>query len=146
MKCPACFNPLTEVQVGSLLVDVCQDGCGGIWFDAFELQQVDETGQPGEPLLHIRRNEKIIVDPARKRDCPRCAGVKLHRHYFSAKRRVQVDQCPNCAGYWLDAGELAQIREENSFTQEAEQARQTTLSAEFIRYLYRLENQSRHRS
>jgi uncharacterized protein len=37
MKCPACFNELTQLQVGSLVVDVCQGGCGGIWFDAFEL-------------------------------------------------------------------------------------------------------------
>ena len=36
MKCPACFNELTELQVGNLTVDACQGGCGGIWFDAFE--------------------------------------------------------------------------------------------------------------
>ena len=45
MKCPACFNQLTEMQVGSLVVDVCDGGCGGIWFDAFELQQVDEEDE-----------------------------------------------------------------------------------------------------
>jgi Zn-finger nucleic acid-binding protein len=145
MKCPACLGQLTEVQVGDLLVDLCQDGCGGIWFDAFELQRVDEAGQAGEPLLHVRRNPQVSVDPALKRECPRCAGVKLHRHYFSAQRRVQVDQCPNCAGYWLDAGELAQIREEKSQTHQAEQARQSSVSAEFIRYLYRLEHENRHR-
>lgn len=143
MKCPACFNALTEVQVGHLLVDVCQDGCGGIWFDAFELQKVDEEGEAGEPLLDVRRNPDITVDPNRKRECPRCAGVKLHRHFFSAKRRVQVDECPNCAGYWLDAGELAQIREEKTQAEATAQARQTSISPQFIRYLYRLENSDR---
>lgn len=112
MKCPACFNELAPMQVGSLVVDVCQDGCAGIWFDAFELQRVDEEAEPGEPLLHIRRDPRVVVDSSRKRECPRCPGIKLHRHFFSAKRRIQVDQCPNCAGYWLDAGELAQIRAE----------------------------------
>jgi len=31
------------------------------------------------------------------------------RHFFSARRAVTVDECPTCAGVWLDAGELAQI-------------------------------------
>ncbi len=143
MKCPACSNELEEIQVGDLLVDVCQGGCGGVWFDAFELQKTDELHEPGEPLLHIRRDEQVVVDANRKRECPRCPGVKLHRHYFSAKRRVQVDQCPNCAGYWLDAGELALIRAEKAVAQEAGKAHESSISSEFIRYLYRLEAQGR---
>jgi Zn-finger nucleic acid-binding protein len=35
------------------------------------------------------------------------------RHFFSPKRRVEVDECPSCAGFWLDAGELALVREEH---------------------------------
>jgi Zn-finger nucleic acid-binding protein len=144
MKCPACFNELSQVQVGSLVVDVCQGGCGGIWFDAFELQRVDEVGETvGEPLLHIERDPQLKVDMTRKRECPRCAGMKLQRHYFSARRRVEVDECPNCAGYWLDAGELAQIRVEKSEAAQEQQSRRAQLSPEVIRYLYRLRSESR---
>ena len=144
MKCPACFNELTQLQVGSLVVDVCQGGCGGIWFDAFELQRVDEEQESvGEPLLHIRRNERLTVDQSRKRECPRCTGIKLHRHFFSAKRRVEVDQCPNCGGYWLDAGELALIRAEKAQAATAEQAGQSSISKDVIRYLYRLRAEER---
>jgi len=144
MRCPACFNELTQLQVGSLLVDVCQGGCGGIWFDGFELQQVDEARESlGEPLLHIRRNERVTVDPSRKRECPRCTGVKLHRHYFSARRRVEVDQCPNCNGYWLDAGELTLIRAERAQAGAGDQAKHSGISMEVIRYLYRLRTDAR---
>ena len=144
MKCPACFNELTQLQVGSLVVDVCQGGCGGIWFDAFELQKVDEESEKaGEPLLHVRRNERLTVDQTRKRECPRCAGVKLHRHFFSARRRVEVDQCPNCAGYWLDAGELALVRAERAQTATAEETGQSSISKDVIRYLYRLRAEER---
>ena len=143
MKCPACFNELTSLQVGSLTVDVCHGGCGGIWFVAFELQRVDEAREEaGELLLEIRRDERVRIDPNRKRDCPRCEGIKLKRHYFSAKRRVEVDQCPNCGGYWLDAGELAQIRAEKS-TSAAAPAGESNISADVIRYLYRLQNENR---
>lgn len=144
MKCPACFNELSQVQVGSLVVDVCQGGCGGIWFDAFELQRVDEEEEAaGEQLLHIDRDPQVKVDATRKRECPKCVGVKLQRHYFSARRRVEVDECPNCAGYWLDAGELAQIRAEKSETAQEQQARRMQLSPEVIRYLYRLKTEAR---
>jgi uncharacterized protein len=139
MKCPACYNELTQTQVGSLSVDICQGGCGGIWFDAFELQRVDEEEEAaGEHLLHIKRDAKIIVDNKRKRECPRCAEMRLHRHFFSARRKVEVDQCPNCGGYWLDAGELEQIRAEKAQTAVVEQLKTATISSAEIRYLYRL--------
>jgi Zn-finger nucleic acid-binding protein len=139
MKCPACFNELTEMQVGSVKVDVCEGGCGGIWLDAFELQRVDdEEEEAGARLLAIERDEQIVVDVMRKRDCPRCTQIKLQRHFFSSKRQVEVDQCPNCSGYWLDAGELAKIRAEKTMTEEAQKASRSTISSEMIRYLYRL--------
>jgi Zn-finger nucleic acid-binding protein len=147
MKCPACFNELAEIQVGSLRVDVCQDGCAGVWFDAFELARVDEQSEAaGEHLLHIRRDEQVVVDFSRKRDCPRCAGIKLQRHFFSAKRRVEVDECPNCAGYWLDAGELARIREEQADRSKVDKAEpsRSSISSEVIRYLYRIQTEPRN--
>lgn len=70
MKCPACYNDLTPLLVINLTIDACQDGCGGIWFDAFELQKVDEVHEPGEPLLDLRRDENLTLDLARKRECP----------------------------------------------------------------------------
>ncbi len=148
MKCPACSRDLTEVQVGSLKVDVCQGGCGGIWFDAFELQQVDEESEAaGEPLLEIQRDQRVVVDPARKRPCPRCEGIKLHRHFFSAKRRVEVDQCPNCGGYWLDAGELALIRAERAESAREQQAHKPpAISGNVLRYIYRLEQRGRQKA
>jgi len=142
MKCPACDRELTELQVGSLYVDVCQGGCGGIWFDAFELPRADdESVALEEPLLWIQRDDNVLVDPKRKRECPRCGGIKLHRHFFSARRGVEVDQCPNCAGYWLDAGELAQVREEKALVAREHQARQAAISPKVIQYLYKLERQ-----
>ena len=114
MNCPACDQALKPLQVGKLTVDACDSGCGGIWFDNFELKKVDEpTELEGEALLDVRFNPEIQVDHNRRRTCPKCTGVVLLRHFFSQQRRVQIDTCPNCGGVWLDHGELAVIRREN---------------------------------
>jgi len=139
MICPACSRKLTETQVGAVAVDVCHGGCGGIWFDAFELQRVDEQHEAaGERLLEIPRDPAVVVDATRKRACPRCDGIKLKRHFFSARRKVEVDQCPSCGGYWLDAGELEQIRAEKAASAAAAEAGKGTISIEIVRYLYRI--------
>jgi len=132
------------MQVGTLTVDVCEGGCGGIWFDAFELQHVDDPEEyVGETMLHISKDPKIQVDFTRKRACPRCEGVKLMKHFFSAKRRVEVDECPNCGGYWLDAGELAQIRQEKAEGVPKQGQLGSGLSSAEIRHLYRMKAASR---
>src|SRR6266508_1111095 len=139
MNCPACDRKLTEIQVGAVKVDICQGGCGGVWFDAFELQRVDEQHEAaGEHLLRIPRDPNLPVDQSRKRACPRCDGVILQRHFFSPKIKVEVDHCPGCAGYWLDAGELEKIRLGQESAAGAKPGQQGQMTTEVIRYLYRM--------
>jgi len=142
MKCPACSNPLSSTTIGKLTVDVCRGGCGGIWFDAFELQQVDEPQEStGAWLVNVERDPTLRVDTSRKRACPKCEGVKLKRRYFSAKRRFEVDECPGCGGYWLDAGELAKVRDEMGETarqKEAQAISRMQVSGSVLRYIYQL--------
>lgn len=144
MKCPACDQDLTEMELRGVKVDACHGGCGGLWFDAFELQRVDEQAEvSSEHLLRIQTNPKIRVDFSRKRDCPRCNDVKLKRHFFSARRQIEVDHCPNCAGYWLDSGELEKIRAEKANEESVANAQGAAISMETIRFLYRQRIQSR---
>jgi Zn-finger nucleic acid-binding protein len=124
MKCPACERVLVTVNVGDIAVDVCQHGCGGMWFDRFELERVDEAHETaGAELLTIQRQPGVQTDPGERLRCPRCIGEKMMRHFHSVKRQVQVDQCPRCGGYWLDLGELAIIR--TQFANEAERREAT---------------------
>lgn len=144
MKCPACDHDLTEMELGGVKVDACHGGCGGIWFDPFELQRVDEQREvPTEHLLRIQTDPQRNPNPARKRACPRCDAVKLKRSFFSAKRQVEVDHCPNCAGYWLDAGELERIREEKHSASSATTIVAGSVTTEVIRYLYQIQTDSR---
>lgn len=111
MNCPACDRPLQPLKAGSITVDACIGGCGGIWFDAFEMQKVDESHERmGEPLLDIPCDPSVQVDFDRRRKCPRCETVVMLRHTHKDNPAVQVDECPGCGGFWLDAGELGLIR------------------------------------
>ncbi len=111
MLCPACGDDLTEVKVADFNVDVCDGGCGGIWFDWFELQRVDEPHEAaGGKLVDGVAEQRAATDPQKRRKCPRCDDIVLMRHFWSAKHEVEVDECPQCGGFWLDAGELEQIR------------------------------------
>ncbi len=113
IDCPACSRPLTALAVGRILIDVCHEGCGGIWFDHFELQRFDEQHEgEGRVAAHVERHPEGVRDPSQRLRCPRCRDVVLRQHYFSVKQQVEVDSCPGCGGYWLDHGELEGIRNE----------------------------------
>ncbi len=112
MHCPACARPLSTLHVEGVAVDVCNGGCGGLWFDNFELKRFDEPHESSAwEHIMITVDAEVVVDHAARRTCPRCAVV-MQRHFFSAQRRAHVDTCPQCGGNWLDNGELAQIRAE----------------------------------
>jgi Zn-finger nucleic acid-binding protein len=110
MKCPACGEPLREKSAGGMTLDVCYGGCGGIWFDATELERVD--ARAATTLHTIWQAPPGHTHPAGQRMCPRCAGQVLDRKWFSDFKKVEIDQCPKCAGIWLDAGEFTRIYEE----------------------------------
>ena len=121
MKCPVCDIPMEEVVVENITVDVCKQGCGGLWFDQFELEKVDEPHESaGESLLLI--DGKVKADPSKRHKCPKCKDVVMMRHFFSVKRDVEVDECPQCAGIWLDYGELGRIRDQYNSEEEREKA------------------------
>ena len=115
MNCPACDKSLAEKTVESITVDVCEDGCGGIWFDNFELEKIDTaTESAGEGLLEVARDESITVDHTARRKCPKCDNQIMMRHFASSNRQVEVDECPACGGVWLDPGELQKISREDA--------------------------------
>jgi len=121
VKCPACSNEMTQVEVQDISLDVCQDGCGGIWFDWFELNRIDESHEAiGADVFHTHVDQVTTTDSDSKRDCPRCENMTMMQHFRSVRREVQVDECPRCAGYFLDHGELNDIR--NQFTTDEERS------------------------
>lgn len=123
MKCPACKTGLSKVTKSGVTVDVCDKGCGGIWFDNFELEKFDESHESaGEALLDLRPKKPVSMDATAKRLCPKCPTMIMNRHYFTIREKIEIDECPACGGVWLDTGELAPIREEYKTEETRKQA------------------------
>jgi uncharacterized protein len=123
VDCPVCANVLTTKTAGGITVDACEGGCGGIWFDRYELMKVDEADESaGESLLDLKRDPHVVVDPSKRLNCPKDPAVVMMRHFSSVKRGVVMDECPECGGHWLDPGELKTIRTEYASDEERERA------------------------
>ena len=60
MNCPACERALVTKTVHGVDLDICDGGCGGVWFDAFELTKFDECHEEAEELLAVVRDETKV--------------------------------------------------------------------------------------
>ena len=121
MKCPVCKSEMIGQDFGGIIVDVCKDGCKGIWFDWLELIKLDETNEGCGNALKDALNESRVNDENRGQiKCPRC-DVSMHTHKYQSAKKVNVDECYNCAGFFLDSGELKEIRDNFMSEQELEE-------------------------
>ncbi len=109
MDCLRCEEQLETIKNGEVEVDACMQGCGGIWFDPFELKKMNEKSEITQEFMqHIYRANRKMVDKKPRLQCPKC-NAKMLRHFHSVRREIEVDQCPLCYGHWLDGGELLKI-------------------------------------
>ena len=124
MKCTSCGNNLVAVTESGIQIDVCSNGCGGIWFDAGELEKLDEEHEAisNSSLFSGKNQNTVVVDRARIKKCPKCITEDLERkcNYFDYD--IEIDSCKKCSGVWLDSGELRQLRGHNHSRQEREKA------------------------
>lgn len=125
IKCPACNKEMIKVFVPEegINIDICLNGCGGIFFDNREFKKFDEKAENIDEILKaIEGKTFALVDESLPRTCPVC-GSKMVKNYSSANRTIQIDECYSCGGKFLDNGELQKIREE--FETEAERSQAT---------------------
>ena len=111
MDCPACGKKMEEESFGNALVDVCRSGCKGIWFDWGELKELDASGKGAGKALGEALESPRVNDAGRgPLKCPKC-GMAMHEHKYRSAKEVNVDECYGCGGFFLDSGELREIRE-----------------------------------
>lgn len=130
IKCPACGEEMVKIYMPQqgVNLDVCINGCGGIYFDSREFAKFDEESEDISPLIKVFENKFFKkIDDSLKRYCPVC-GMDMVKNYASSKHEIQVDECYACGGKFLDYSELDKIRAQ--YTTEEERA------ADVIKELY----------
>ena len=117
MKCPSCATPsLVETMAkGGVLIDSCKT-CKGVWLDRGEVFLFSRKPRQLEELLELDAE-----GPGRQTGSVRDAASHLEEVSF-LRPDLKVDRCPECEGYWFDAGELQKAMEadRNTFQLEAE--------------------------
>ena len=111
MNCSVCGKLMVEEDFGGVRVDVCRNGCKGIWFDWQELIRLDENNEGvGNALEEALKSPRVNEAEREQLQCPRC-GIPMHAHKYGRAKEVNVDECYACGGFFLDSGELRQIRD-----------------------------------
>lgn len=109
--CPACKNTMSGVMISGVEIDFCKEGCKGVWFDNYELVKLDEVHEGSvEELKEILSAERSDDTRVKKLICPRCQ-IAMKRRRYRYGTDVEIDNCYNCNGIFLDAGELQNIRQ-----------------------------------
>ena len=130
LKCPACGKDMEKVFIPSegINLDICTQGCGGIYFDNREFQEFDEKDEDISKILEKISNRKFEqVDTTAERTCPNC-GAKMVKNHSSVKQIVEVDECYSCGGKFLDRDELVKIIAEYNTEEER--------SADMLKHVY----------
>ena len=110
MQCPACGRELVSKTVNDLAVDVCEGGCGGVWFNWLEVTRWSElTVSPAQEQLVVARNEQIGIDHSRRYRCPRCENIAMSRGFSSVLPDLLLNDCSSCGGFWLNGDEVDEI-------------------------------------
>ena len=92
INCPACGKPMKKVfmQDAGFNLDVCLDGCGGIFFDGQELKHFDENAENIDDLKKVMNDKNFEkTDENLTRICPVC-GNKMVKNYVKLQIKLTL--------------------------------------------------------
>lgn len=112
--CPRCGDGTDVVRLGALELDLCR-GCGGLWFDRGELEQLRHaatdvvTANQVVEALKVLQQHKRSVDVSSYLDCPVC-GQGMARKNYRDVSGIMLDRCTS-HGTFLDRDEAVRLIE-----------------------------------
>ena len=106
MKCPKCDSIMNSVRHEHVEVDRCS-GCSGLWFDAFEHEELKELSGSDD----IDAAPRAVVAANSVVSCPRCE-VPMIQMVVAGQPHIAYEACGVCHGVFFDAGEFRDFREE----------------------------------
>lgn len=117
--CPACNEKMVKIYTKTgINIDICLNGCGGIWFDNREIESFSKSEENYEEIQEVFDNKTYSkVQNTEQRVCPVC-GSKMIEHKANSDSEVDIDECYSCGGKFLDYGELEKIKNSQSTQEE----------------------------
>jgi|WetSurMetagenome_2_1015567.scaffolds.fasta_scaffold422502_1 uncharacterized protein len=109
----------TEAHYGqTVIIDQCP-GCGGIWFDSFELY-MPKQGQAGKiESINVGTLKSISVIENSELLCPRDHNklIRFQDPFFP--KDLILARCSTCNGFWLNRGEFLKYQHFRQTRQES---------------------------
>ncbi len=105
MNCPRCKNTLIILELENIETDYCNK-CGGIWFDAGELELLSNNIKTVENLLKYFTKDATIKEKSIR--CPIC-NKRMDKVYVDKDKKIIIDECPDGHGLWFDNGEILNL-------------------------------------
>lgn len=111
MLCPRTKKPLKPIKVGGIDVQISEH-CGGVFFNQFAIEKFKSPDEKRGKALrtHLKKFAQQLANEDQRINCPQCPDVVMMRRYYSPLKIIEIDECPSCAGIWLDAGELSSLQ------------------------------------
>ena len=79
--------------------------CTGIWIETSALEEIEDRVFPEE----LRKGTLKYGDHDSDLNCPHCSKIMVRFRYRA--NNLELDHCPDDAGYWLDKDEDKRILE-----------------------------------
>ena len=81
--------------------------------------KLDEKNEGlGEALKETIKYPRTNNEDRQRINCPKC-DIPMRAHKYQSAKEINVDECYACGGFFLDSGELKDIRD-NFMTEEEE--------------------------
>jgi Zn-finger nucleic acid-binding protein len=97
---------MITLELHDVEIDHCV-GCGGIWLDAGELEQL--IGDPGRARTLLTTFTKVTHSREALHRCPICRKNMDKVLTGPGHASILIDACPRHHGLWFDRGELDDI-------------------------------------
>ena len=111
LYCPACNAAMKKICLPEqgINIDICTEGCGGMYFDNRELQKVQQDDNSINTILESLENKEFqTINQDATRVCPAC-GTNMVK--MGGNVGIEYDVCNVCGGKFLDNGELKKMSE-----------------------------------
>jgi Zn-finger nucleic acid-binding protein len=136
--CPVCGKEMRTIYVpeADINVDICVNGCNGVFFSKKEVWNFDKIQNDIEAVLgQIKHKHFSEIDKNNIRKCPSC-GSQMVKFGIDGSDAV-MDMCYTCGGRFLDYDELLKLRgNEYNLSTQTVGAAENPISREYYKVLY----------